>query len=296
MTLRPKPTRRSKPRTSSRALAAALAALAALAAGPARAGGEATADGPPPGTISPEALETARRLFEEGQVHYSLGEYDQAIARFRRAYEISSAPALLFDIAQAYRLKGECRQALEIYRHFARQVPDSPHRDEAEGQIRSLEARCSPALPAAVPVPTPAPAATTPTPPPPPAPEPAPAPKTHARLVVALLAAGVGLGLGTGALYLWNDGRYNRWSGEDSRLAVPLNSQTPPPSAWIARQNANDSLLRSIRDADFAVAILGGLSAACLLGSAVAGLVPATGPSLQASSRELQLAWRLTWP
>src|SRR5262249_34851212 len=69
-------------------------------------------------------LETAKRLFNQGQVHYSLGEYDQAISEFRAAYQLSSAPGLLFNIAQAYRLKGDCRQALEVYKHFLRLAPE----------------------------------------------------------------------------------------------------------------------------------------------------------------------------
>src|SRR5262245_39858135 len=74
----------------------------------------------------------ARELFARGQTHYSLGEYEQAVADFRRAYELTAAPGLLFNIAQAHRLNGDCKQALEIYRHFVRLAPESEYRAEAE--------------------------------------------------------------------------------------------------------------------------------------------------------------------
>src|SRR5688572_2308317 len=68
-----------------------------------------------------------RSLFAQGQIHYSLGEYPQAVAHFRRAYELTAAPGLLFNIAQAHRLAGDCKLALEVYRHFVRLAPESQY-------------------------------------------------------------------------------------------------------------------------------------------------------------------------
>jgi tetratricopeptide (TPR) repeat protein len=94
------------------------------------------------GDAGPGGDKQARSLFAQGQIHYSLGEYEQAIAAFRRAYELTSAPGLLFNIAQAHRLNGQCRQALEIYRHFIRLAPQSEYLPEAETQIAALVVRC----------------------------------------------------------------------------------------------------------------------------------------------------------
>ena len=44
-------------------------------------------------------LGTAKRLFNQGQARYSLGEYHEAISQFRAAYQLSFAPGLLFNIA-----------------------------------------------------------------------------------------------------------------------------------------------------------------------------------------------------
>ena len=39
-----------------------------------------------------EANSQAKRLFAEGKTHYDLAEYDPAIASFRQAYALTSAP------------------------------------------------------------------------------------------------------------------------------------------------------------------------------------------------------------
>src|SRR4051812_26854195 len=53
----------------------------------------------------------AVRLYDEGKRHFDIGEYAQAIASWKLSYLRSSAPLLLFNIAQAYRLSNNCGQA-----------------------------------------------------------------------------------------------------------------------------------------------------------------------------------------
>ena len=67
----------------------------------------------------------ARALFAEGDSHFRLREYDQAIARFKEAYRLEPAPLLLFNLAQAYRLAGDCRQAAWFYDRFAHSGADA---------------------------------------------------------------------------------------------------------------------------------------------------------------------------
>src|SRR6478735_7554353 len=63
---------------------------------------------------------TAREHYNQGILHYDLGEIDQAIAEFKQAYAISAAPGLLFNIAQAFRYKKDYEQALHFYRTYLR--------------------------------------------------------------------------------------------------------------------------------------------------------------------------------
>jgi tetratricopeptide (TPR) repeat protein len=237
------------------------------------------ADAPPatPEATAADANKRARDLFAQGQLHYSLGEYPQALADLRGAYELSSAPGLLFNIAQAHRLNGDCKQALEVYRHFIRLASESPYRGEAETHVATLERRCGGAAP-----PAPAPSvlradlqAAKPDGPPPLlqspradiAAKPAPGLSLRRRTSAALLAGGIGLGLGAGAVYWWNHDRYYAWQNEDQRLSAPM--ANTPTSAWIADQQRNDARLHSIQRTDTIDLVLAGAAIVAIISSAV---------------------------
>jgi tetratricopeptide (TPR) repeat protein len=120
--------------------------------------------------------EEAQQLTEQGLAHYNVGEYDKAIDEFKRAYLISKRPALLFNIAQAQRLKGDCKEALQTYKAYLRADP-AANRSKIESRIAEME-KCVKEKPEVAPPPTPE---SPPTPPSTPAPTPAPsAPVTRA--------------------------------------------------------------------------------------------------------------------
>jgi tetratricopeptide (TPR) repeat protein len=85
--------------------------------------------------LSAQRKADARALYERGLQHYNLAEYDQAIAAFKRSYELSNAPELLFNIAQALRFKGDCPQAVLVYRSYMREAQDRANRAKAESGI-----------------------------------------------------------------------------------------------------------------------------------------------------------------
>jgi tetratricopeptide (TPR) repeat protein len=135
----------------------------------------------------PAALEAS------GSKHFELAEYAAAITDFKEAFRLSDRPELLFNIAQAYRLSGDCVQARTFYRTFLRRVPDAPNAIQVKGRIDELEA-CANAAPPP-PVVTNAPPTTT-TPPPPP-----PAGRTW-KTSAGLASLGVGvLGVGFGTVF-----------------------------------------------------------------------------------------------
>jgi tetratricopeptide (TPR) repeat protein len=222
-------------------------------------------------TAAADADKQARGLFEQGQVHYSLGEYDQAIAAFRKAYELTSAPGLLFNIAQAHRLNGQCKEALEVYRHFIRLAPDSQYRAEADQQVAALAIRCgvtTAEVEASV-RPPPGALATSPV-------EigrtaiPAGTPRrwsSRRRVGALVLATGVAAGLAAGGLYWWNASRYGRWQQEDRRLSTEM-SQVQL-NTWVADQRQNDALLHSIQRADTAAVAIASVALAAIVGSAL---------------------------
>jgi tetratricopeptide (TPR) repeat protein len=80
----------------------------------------------------------ARRHFQQGRQLLDAGSYAEAIAEFETALSLKPSPELLFNIAQAYRLKGDAKQALETYKRFIELSPRGPIADEARGHIDAL--------------------------------------------------------------------------------------------------------------------------------------------------------------
>ena len=83
----------------------------------------------------------AKRLTAEGMVAYSVGDFSTAIERYKAAYKLAQKPGLLFNIAQAYRLAGDAKQALFFYRGYLRDVPAPANQAEIEAWIAELEAK-----------------------------------------------------------------------------------------------------------------------------------------------------------
>src|SRR5687767_1629312 len=69
-------------------------------------------------------LDRARALFEEGETFYKVGEYDKALESYKQAYILSKEPALLFNMAQCYRLLSRSDEAVRTYKIFIRDTPD----------------------------------------------------------------------------------------------------------------------------------------------------------------------------
>ena len=71
---------------------------------------------------------------------YRLGRYEEAVAAFRRAYEVKADARLLFDIAECYREMGAVDQALFYYDRYLAGWPDAFDRAEVEEKVAELEA------------------------------------------------------------------------------------------------------------------------------------------------------------
>jgi tetratricopeptide (TPR) repeat protein len=82
---------------------------------------------------------TPKQLYEEAIGHYNLGEWQQAIDKFKEAYRKTRDPALLFNLGQCYRQMHDPANALLEYRAFLREVPGTPSREEIERLIKLME-------------------------------------------------------------------------------------------------------------------------------------------------------------
>lgn len=90
---------------------------------------------------SQPALE-ARHLYEEGARWYRQAEYEKAVVAFERAFAISQAKPLLFNIAQAYRLAGRpfCARAQQAYERYLREDPAASNANEVTERINEMRA------------------------------------------------------------------------------------------------------------------------------------------------------------
>lgn len=91
--------------------------------------------------------ELAKEAYTEGKRHYDLGEYQEALEAFKKAYLNYEEPVFLFNIAQCYRQLDDKPAAIRSYKAFLRNWPKAPNRDMVERLIAELEA--APAQPAA---------------------------------------------------------------------------------------------------------------------------------------------------
>lgn len=151
----------------------------------------------------------AKQLYADGKRYYDVADYQKAIEAWKQAYVLASAPMLLFNIGQAYRLSGDCGNALRFYASYEREAPKVSNADElseARSRCDPHPTNANPPEPVVVAKPEPAPVFEPPKPEPP-KPEPPPPPvvinaprtrvvddgATERYLGLGVGAAGVGL-------------------------------------------------------------------------------------------------------
>lgn len=94
------------------------------------AGGRASAD---------DLKALAKREVNAGLAAQNAGHYDTAIAHYKNAYEAVPHPELLFNLGQAYRLKGDPDTALGYYRRYLAVEPNGRVARDANRWVRELE-------------------------------------------------------------------------------------------------------------------------------------------------------------
>jgi hypothetical protein len=135
---------------------------APTAAPPVPAAPAATAPASPPPRTAPPPDPEVEEHVAQGRRLYLLGRYQEAIAEYRRAYELRADPKFLLDTAEAYRQLGATDQALFYYDRYLAAAPHAADREIVEDRVTELELARAPA-PAPGPL-APAPAAAKPRP------------------------------------------------------------------------------------------------------------------------------------
>jgi tetratricopeptide (TPR) repeat protein len=120
-------------------LRASALALTLLAAGRAAGAEPAPASAAPASPASTPADAEIDEHVAQGHRLYQLGRYQEAIAEYRRAYELRADPPFLFQIAESYRQLGATEQALFYYDRYLAGATEGPDRDAAEERVSELE-------------------------------------------------------------------------------------------------------------------------------------------------------------
>jgi hypothetical protein len=134
----------------------------------------------PPARADEAQTQRAKELFQQGTTLFNVGDFDKAIEAWQQGYKERPDPGFLYNIGQAYRLKGDAAKAIFFYRGYLRNSPKAANRADVEAKIVALQKGVDehPAgtPPATTPPATTSPPAVTTAPPkaPPPAPRPAP--------------------------------------------------------------------------------------------------------------------------
>ena len=92
-------------------------------------------------TAPADSSAQAREHFKAAQLHYSLGEFEEAVKDFREAYRLRQEPAILFNIAQGSRQLGKYSDAYFYYRQYLSQKADAPNRPEVESLVEQMRRR-----------------------------------------------------------------------------------------------------------------------------------------------------------
>jgi tetratricopeptide (TPR) repeat protein len=81
----------------------------------------------------------ARDAYREGTRQYDLGDFNSALAAFKKAYLNYEEPAFLFNIAQCHRMLGDKAEAIRFYKVYLHKLPQTENRAEVERLIAGLE-------------------------------------------------------------------------------------------------------------------------------------------------------------
>ena len=80
----------------------------------------------------------AKKAFNAGTEAYENGNFEVALARFRRAYELTHSPDLLYNIATVSDRLRHDEEALEAYEGYIEARPNSPDREHVASRIAVL--------------------------------------------------------------------------------------------------------------------------------------------------------------
>ncbi|HOX44315.1 MAG TPA: tetratricopeptide repeat protein [Myxococcota bacterium] len=101
------------------------------------------AAGPSARAAEPSAAskKEARKHFDDGERHFRLGRFADALAAYSRAYEVAPLPGFLFNIGQCHRMLGNHERAVFFYQGYLREKPEAKNRAAVARLIQDSQAK-----------------------------------------------------------------------------------------------------------------------------------------------------------
>jgi tetratricopeptide (TPR) repeat protein len=88
---------------------------------------------------TPADLKKAEEVFTESERLYKTGDYQKALEGYKQAYFLTELPDFLYNMAQCQRQLKNYTSALDLYKNYLREVPNSPIKDQVQKTITEIE-------------------------------------------------------------------------------------------------------------------------------------------------------------
>ena len=85
------------------------------------------------------AMRAAKRHYERGQKLFALQKFDDALEQYQKAYDAKPIPDFLFNIGQCHRNLGDYEAAIFSFKRYLKLDPETANREKVEQLIADLE-------------------------------------------------------------------------------------------------------------------------------------------------------------
>jgi tetratricopeptide (TPR) repeat protein len=84
-------------------------------------------------------MRAAKRHYDRGQKLFALQKFDEALDQFQQAFDAKPIPDFLFNIGQCHRNLGDYDAAIFSFKRFLKLDPEATNREQVEELIAELE-------------------------------------------------------------------------------------------------------------------------------------------------------------
>jgi hypothetical protein len=89
--------------------------------------------------LTPVQKQEMKTHYEKATRAYDVQKYGEAVDEYQKAYEIGGDPAMLYNVAQSFRLNDQIADSLRFYRRYLQRSPNARNREDVERKIADLE-------------------------------------------------------------------------------------------------------------------------------------------------------------